>query len=101
MSDSALDRLRTELGREWPAIAKARDDARREKLHLQQILTNGKQRLEPADSSIVIFGSLAREEWTSGSDLDWTLLIDGQVDPAHQRNALEIDALLEREGYKK
>ena len=37
----------------------------------------------PADASLVVFGSLARGEWTSGSDLDWTLLVDGQVSPGH------------------
>ena len=28
-------------------------------------------------------GSLARDEFTSGSDIDWMLLIDGQADPKH------------------
>ncbi|MEZ5394392.1 MAG: hypothetical protein R2724_16375 [Bryobacterales bacterium] len=35
-----------------------------------------------SEMTLVVFGSLARE-WTVGSDLDWTLLIDGQVDPKH------------------
>jgi len=30
-----------------------------------------------------VFGSLARGEWTQGSDLDWTLLVDGQVVGEH------------------
>ena len=30
-----------------------------------------------------MFGSLARGEWTQGSDLDWTLLVDGQVVGEH------------------
>lgn len=37
----------------------------------------------PSDSSFVVFGSLARSEWTVNSDVDWTLLIDGQADPNH------------------
>src|SRR5882724_3595965 len=98
MSDSALDKLRTKLGKEWPAIVKARDDARQEKKKLQQLLTAGK-RLEPPDASLVVFGSLAREEWTRGSDLDWTLLVDGQVDIEHQRNTLEIAARLDDAAY--
>ncbi|MCB1021250.1 MAG: nucleotidyltransferase domain-containing protein [Bryobacterales bacterium] len=36
-----------------------------------------------SEMTLVVFGSLARGEWTVGSDLDWTLLIDGQVDPKH------------------
>ncbi|HEV2991737.1 MAG TPA: nucleotidyltransferase domain-containing protein [Candidatus Angelobacter sp.] len=30
-------------------------------------------------ASLVVFGSLARGEWTTGSDLDWTYLVDGQA----------------------
>lgn len=39
--------------------------------------------LRPVDASFVVFGSLARDEFTAGSDLDWTLLVDGQADPEH------------------
>lgn len=35
--------------------------------------------LIPVDASFVVSGSLAREEWTYGSDVDWTLLIDGPL----------------------
>lgn len=50
---------------------------------------------DSADVSIVVFGSLARGEFTSGSDIDWTLLIDGAADPEHYdqaRRAAEIIA---------
>ena len=47
------------------------------------------------DLSLVVFGSLARGEWTSGSDVDWTLLIDGPVDSAHFQLASEISRTLE------
>lgn len=33
--------------------------------------------------SIVLFGSLARGEFNKGSDVDWTLLVDGQANPDH------------------
>ena len=46
--------------------------------------------LSTADTSIVVFGSLARKEWTSKSDVDWTLLVDGQADPQHLQVAQEI-----------
>ncbi|HEY5253170.1 MAG TPA: nucleotidyltransferase domain-containing protein, partial [Acidobacteriaceae bacterium] len=42
------------------------------------------------DTSIVVFGSLARDEATSKSDVDWTLLIDGIADPQHLNTAHEI-----------
>ena len=37
----------------------------------------------PADTTLVVFGSIAREEATSKSDLDWILLVDGQATPEH------------------
>lgn len=46
------------------------------------------------DTSLVVFGSLAREEWTSGSDLDWTYLIDGQANSDHLRIAQSIQGIL-------
>lgn len=42
------------------------------------------------------FRSLARNESTRGSDLDWTLLIDGQADPQHVRAAQEIGGMLDK-----
>ena len=39
--------------------------------------------LDSEDTSIVVSGSLARNEFTAGSDIDWTLLIDGAADPKH------------------
>jgi len=38
----------------------------------------------PAEASFVVFGSLARKEFTAGSDLDWCLMIDGKVDAEHR-----------------
>jgi hypothetical protein len=37
--------------------------------------------VDSEDCSVVVSGSLARDEFTPGSDIDWTLLIDGQADP--------------------
>ncbi len=76
---TALDQLRQKLGREWPAIARADRAAQAMRAQLRGALRN----LDSVDTSIVVFGSLARNEWTSKSDLDWTLLIDGQADPEH------------------
>jgi hypothetical protein len=46
--------------------------------------------LDSADTSIVVLGSLGRKEFTSGSDIDWNLLVDGIADPNH--HALFLDA---------
>jgi len=47
------------------------------------------------DTSVVVFGSLARDEYTSGSDADWTLLIDGAADSNHRRVAQKIESSIE------
>ncbi|MGO4883564.1 MAG: DUF294 nucleotidyltransferase-like domain-containing protein [Bryobacteraceae bacterium] len=79
-------RLERELGANWTAIRKAR-------------ITTGARRAGPrsafegkiaADTSLVVFGSIAREEMTSVSDADWILLVDGQAQPEHgeQRHSI-------------
>jgi predicted nucleotidyltransferase len=47
------------------------------------------------DTSIVVFGSFARGEYTVGSDIDWTLLVDGRADDAHFQRALAITRILD------
>ena len=48
------------------------------------------------DYDVVVFGSLARGEWTTGSDVDWTLLLDGQASSDHRLIHHQIrDRLLE------
>lgn len=49
--------------------------------------------------SLVVFGSLARGEWTARSDLDWSLLVDGQADPQDERIAKEVQQLLDDDGW--
>lgn len=54
---------------------------------------------DPPDTSVVVFGSLARGEYTEGSDLDWTLLIDGRADEGHYSAARAITDTLDRQGF--
>jgi hypothetical protein len=44
-----------------------------------------------------MFGSLARDEVTPGSDLDWTLLVDGQCDTRHLEVTQAISALVTKD----
>jgi hypothetical protein len=76
-----LDELCNKVGKRWDAIDAARQNAFTELDRIRTILAD--HRLEPSDTSFVVFGSLARLEWTVGSDVDWTLLVDGQADPNH------------------
>jgi hypothetical protein len=47
-------------------------------------------RLSTEDTSVVLYGSLARREFTADSDADWSLLVDGIADPQHLDSSLEI-----------
>ena len=82
---------------EWKHIAAAR--ARTEAEHAK-IRTALEREIHP-DTVFVVFGSLARGEYTEGSDLDWSLLIDGQVDESHLTTALSLPSKLTPLGFKK
>ena len=92
-----LDTLRAQLGASWPSLAAARSDAEAQVAALERLLDGA----APTDTSIVVFGSLARGEVTQGSDIDWTLLVDGQAHPSHLNAALDIDERLVGAGMKK
>ncbi len=93
-----IEELRQKVGGRWPALLKARENAWRTKGDLEQLLVKGEDKFTSGDTNIVVFGSLGRNEWTSGSDLDWTFLVDGQADPQHLDMFLEIQKRLK--GYK-
>jgi predicted nucleotidyltransferase len=94
-STSPIDSLALAVGRDWPAIRKARVDALREKERFEAAVTGLVSR---EDMSVVVFGSLARDEVTSGSDTDWTLLVDGQASSTHFAVAREIGRRVEAFG---
>jgi hypothetical protein len=48
----------------------------------------------------VVFGSLARGEWTSGSDVDWALLVDGPADDGHLTITHDIRREITAGGWK-
>lgn len=72
--DSPFEALAKKLDLECPAIQKARAAAETHRATLSVVSENG---VDPdaaptssPDTSIVVFGSLARGEWTQGSDVD-------------------------------
>jgi predicted nucleotidyltransferase len=77
-----------------------REAARKTQEELNQLLSKEIPGYTSDDTSLVVFGSLARGEWTSGSDLDWTYLIDGGANPDHLLIAQIIQRLLERNEAK-
>ncbi len=80
----------------WPTIAAARADAG----EVLQLLFERLSEWTSEDVDLVVFGSLARREWTSGSDVDWTMLIDGQANPDHRLIARNLTTSLEAISYK-
>jgi predicted nucleotidyltransferase len=88
----AIDALSTKLGKRWESIDASIERAVAEQAKIASILYA--TALVPSDVSFVVFGSLARREWTIGSDVDWSLMIDGQADPGHLRIAQTISSHL-------
>ena len=79
MKVSQLSLLEDRLGEKWQYINSSREKALTMRARLQSDVAG----IDSEDTSIVIFGSLARNEFTEGSDVDWMLLIDGSADPKH------------------
>lgn len=90
-------RLAGRLASSWPGIMSAQSDARRQLESLRALVAAVSP---PANTSIVVFGSLARGEWTMGSDVDWTLLIDGPADMRHFDVAKDVCNRLADAGHK-
>ena len=82
--------LAERLGAEWPAIRKAQANTVQRRWELEELFG---QRHSP-DTSVVVFGSVARQEVTCSSDLDWILLLDGPAAPEHKEQEREIARLL-------
>lgn len=93
---NSLDQLQKRLGTELKAINAARtfSDKKREDLAMRL------RGLDSGDTSIIVYGSLARGELTEGSDIDWTLLVDGFADPNHLDVAREIEKIVKESSAK-
>src|SRR5262249_50828586 len=85
-SVSAVDRLLHKLEVEWRHILRARNAAALKRKQLREAFDSW----DSEDTSVLVFGPLAGDEFTSGSDIDWTLLVDGFASPEHQDTATEI-----------
>ena len=94
-SSPLIQQLQEKADREWPHLAAARRWAVETRERLHRLLRDQ----DPSDTSIVVFGSLARGEYTPQSDLDWTLLIDGQADETHYAQVQEISRRLAAEQF--
>src|ERR1700756_1770377 len=81
-------------------LTAASDAAARTRGDLDDLLSARIGRYTSQDTSLVVFGSLARGEWTSGSDLDWTYLVDGEANSDHLAIVQQIQSLLQQKKNK-
>ena len=88
--------LEKRLGANWRQLRKC-EEATEATL---QKLRSAVAALSTGDTSIVLFGSLARREFTADSDADWSLLVDGMADPQHLRCGHDIAKRIEDLGIK-
>lgn len=95
-----VGKLSQSLGRRWSAIQRAKQSASEVRQLVAHSVTEKLGTFSSGDVDIVVFGSLARGEWTNGSDVDWTLLIDGQVAPEHRTLAREIRDTIPKTNFR-
>jgi predicted nucleotidyltransferase len=92
----SLDILEKRTQSTWNHLRTARLTAERETNEITKAL----ETYPTADASIVVVGSLARQEFTTGSDIDWTLILDGVSRPQDEQLARDIRNVLEGLGKK-
>jgi hypothetical protein len=89
----------TDLGKKyqknWKSIEES--NALSIKIHqkIRDLFSGLSMPLFSTDEDLIVFGSLARNEYTSKSDIDWTLLVDGQAKPSHSNITDTIRTKLE------
>lgn len=91
---SGFDGLCAQWQQHWPAIAHARDQAPQIRQQIREAILQTDAQLIPPDAALIVFGSLSRNEWTTGSDVDWTLLLDTGANPQHYCVAQRIGQIL-------
>lgn len=94
--NSWLPQLETICSTRWTAIEKAIAESDEKRRSIESALK--RDRLGGPDVGIVVFGSLGRGEWTSGSDVDWTIIVDGRAAPEHRQLAHDFRSLVDRLG---
>jgi predicted nucleotidyltransferase len=95
---SATSRTRTILDSE--PFRKCQEKSIQTRAELDKLLSTKIPGYTSEDTSLVVFGSLARGEQTHKSDLDWTYLIDGQANSDHLKISQKIEKHLKEAGHK-
>src|SRR6185312_17113728 len=77
----SLKEFSEQSGKSWKEINSAKDRTKNNKKIIADAILNDNVKPFDNDIDFVVFGSIARDESTEQSDVDWTLLLDGQSDP--------------------
>jgi len=77
-----------------------RDKSTETRAELDRLLSAKMPGYTSEDTSLIVFGSLARGKKTDKSDLDWTYLIDGQANSDHLRISQGVEEHLKNAGHK-
>lgn len=93
-SDSHIHRLEQHLGTTFPVMQGCYENSEATLHELTEVVGD----MLPAEASFVVFGSLARREYTAGSDLDWCLMIDGRADSGHRELERALKKALDDSG---
>ncbi len=93
-AESYLQKLEQHLGTTFPTMQACYERSEAKVAELSELVGGAL----PSQSSFVAFGSLARKEYTEGSDLDWCLLIDGRADAGHRDAELNLKKILAESG---
>ncbi len=93
-----IGKLAEEVGASWPLFQQTAASTEKTEKVLQEVLQAQQVsgRLLDTDSSLVLCGSFARYEMDSGSDCDWTLLINGVVNNEHAKTARLISRTIKQ-----
>lgn len=97
MHNKSIHALLSELHIEAPNILLSYRRAQEVERRIESVLSQELSQWVSLDTSLVVFGSLARREWTDKSDVDWTYLVDGQANSDHLTIAQRIKTILDRE----
>jgi predicted nucleotidyltransferase len=87
-----IEILEKKLNVKWPNIRNARERSNEKRAELSARVSKYSEK----DSTVVVFSSLARNEFTDGSDIDWTLLVDGRAKSEHFTIKNEIADVIHR-----
>ncbi len=100
MGQNSVITLLADLGSSCPNIISGIELAHQTREEIAKVLSENLLQWVSLDTSFVVFGSLARNEFTRDSDVDWTYLIDGQANSEHLTIALTIQDTLAKARFK-